>query len=363
MESQNSKSYEARLSQPVRVKEQIWPDDVCPLVSICCFTYNHKEFIKEAIEGFLMQKTTFPVEIIIRDDASTDGTSEIVKSYSERHPQIIRPILLTKNQHSQRREAFTNIISGVSGDYIALCEGDDYWISENKLHEQVSLLKKYAECSFCFHTTNIINQGGMPSGRFKPISNQLIHELPELFGHNFIHTSSIVLRKSKLDRFPDWFYEVPMGDWPLCILLAEKGNFLYLDKVLSHYRHHDSSNWSSKSLANQYQGISLLFEKLCQHFKDKPNYPNAKRGYVINCINAAKEYKREGNFEVASFFYEKVVESLTNSQISDPISEKFPVAAKNSLNQINGSPNYKDSKSIMTLLPSTWSFPVRTAAA
>jgi hypothetical protein len=154
-----------------------------------------------------------------------------------------------------------------------------------------------------------------------------------------------------------------MGDWPLCILLAEKGNFLYLDKVLSHYRHHDSSYWSSKSLANQYQGISLLFEKLCQHFKDKPNYPNAKRGYVINCINAAKEYKREGDFEVASFFYEKVVESLTNSQISDSISKKFPVAAKNSLNQINGSPNYKDSKSILTLLPSTWSFPARTAAA
>ena len=88
-----------------------------------------------------MQETTFPVEIIIRDDASTDGTSQTVKNYAEKYPQNIRPILLSENQYSKRREAFTKIHSVARGAYISLCEGDDYWTDPTKLQKQIFLLQ------------------------------------------------------------------------------------------------------------------------------------------------------------------------------------------------------------------------------
>ena len=94
------------LSAPVRITGQVWPEGMVPVVSICCITYQHVNFIREAVEGFLMQETTFPVEIIIRDDASTDGTAEIVREYQEKYPQLIRTILHTENQSSKGKIAF-----------------------------------------------------------------------------------------------------------------------------------------------------------------------------------------------------------------------------------------------------------------
>jgi len=99
-----------------------------PLVSICCLTYNHAPYIRDAIEGFLMQKTNFPVEILIHDDASTDGTADIIREYETRYPDIIKPIYQTENQYSKGvKISWEYQFSRARGKYIALCEGDDYW--------------------------------------------------------------------------------------------------------------------------------------------------------------------------------------------------------------------------------------------
>ena len=99
-----------------------------PLVSICCLTYNHAPYIRDAIEGFLMQKTNFPVEILIHDDASTDGTADIIREYETRYPDIIKPIYQTENQYSKGVKISREYqFSRARGKYIALCEGDDYW--------------------------------------------------------------------------------------------------------------------------------------------------------------------------------------------------------------------------------------------
>ena len=106
-----------------------------PLVSICCITYNHEKFIKDAIEGFLMQKTDFPIEILIHDDASTDGTTEIIKKYEKEYPDLIHAVYQTENQYSQGKKVFPILANQASGKYIALCEGDDYWTDPLKLQK------------------------------------------------------------------------------------------------------------------------------------------------------------------------------------------------------------------------------------
>ena len=115
-----------------------------PLVSICCITYNHEKYIRNTLEGFLMQEVTFPIEIIIHDDASTDKTAEIVAEFADKYPDIIHPIFQTENQYKNRRGGMFHsfVFPHVQGKYIALCEGDDYWIDPLKLQQQIDFLEK-----------------------------------------------------------------------------------------------------------------------------------------------------------------------------------------------------------------------------
>ena len=128
------------LAKPMRITEHQWPPDTKPVVSICCITYNHGKYIRDAIEGFLMQETTFPVEILIHDDASTDGTAEIVKEYAAGYPQLVKAILQAENQYSKGRMGSICAFPKVSAEFIAICEGDDYWLTGSKLETQVRYL-------------------------------------------------------------------------------------------------------------------------------------------------------------------------------------------------------------------------------
>lgn len=131
------------LREPTPIKNQEWPIGTIPLVSISCTTYNQKDYIVQCIESFLTQETTFPVEIIIHDDASTDGTAEIVREYSLLYPNLFKVILQKENQY--RLGKMTNAFGFeiARGHYIALCHGDDYWIDVLKLEKQVTAMKKY----------------------------------------------------------------------------------------------------------------------------------------------------------------------------------------------------------------------------
>ena len=117
-----------------------------PLVSICCITYNHEKYIRDAIEGFLVQKTNFPIEIIIHDDASTDKTATVIKKYEEKYPDLFICIYQNENQYSKGIKPFrTYVFPKARGKYIAICEGDDYWTDPNKLQKQVDFLEAHPE--------------------------------------------------------------------------------------------------------------------------------------------------------------------------------------------------------------------------
>ena len=137
-----------------------WPAEWnSPVVSIRCITYNHEPYIAEALDGFLMQETDFPFEIVVHDDASTDNTANIIREYEAKYPKILKPIYETENQYSKHDGSLRKIMNNAcKGKYIAFCEGDDYWIDSKKLQKQVDFLEKNPDYEMCYTNYKVFNQ-------------------------------------------------------------------------------------------------------------------------------------------------------------------------------------------------------------
>lgn len=135
-------------------------DQNVPLVSICCLSYNHAPFLKECLDGFLMQQTNFEYEILIHDDCSTDGSDEIIREYASKYPEKIFPLYEEENQYSKGMESVIDIAFNYNrarGKYIAYCEGDDYWTDPLKLQKQVDFMESHPDYSVCFHRCSHLN--------------------------------------------------------------------------------------------------------------------------------------------------------------------------------------------------------------
>ncbi len=227
------------------------------IVSICCATYNHQKYIRDAIESFLMQKTTFPFEILIHDDASTDGTADIIREYEVKYPDIIKPIYQTENQYSRGINPYLAFVyPRAQGKYIALCEGDDYWIDPLKLQKQVDFLEVNPDCSLCFHASKSIrnnNPEDFVIKRPKSIPNDNKFEMKHaiLGGGGFMATNSMLFLRKHINERPEWMNRSPAGDLPLMLLLASNGKIGYIDDLMSVYRVMSSSTSWSASMQNR----------------------------------------------------------------------------------------------------------------
>lgn len=234
------------LAKPLRMTEHNWPEGTVPLVSICCITYNHVNFIRDAIEGFLMQETTFPVEILIHDDASTDGTKDIIQDYCEKFPSLIRAYIQPENTYSKpnRRSYRREFDSMIMGKYVAICEGDDYWLTSYKLEKQIDFLERHPDVSLCFHNSVIYNKYVGSAGLFLDNGENSWHDIYDVINKNFIPTAAKVFRRSanKNIIIPN---SIKAGDWISNLVLAEQGRVYYLHDVMSVYRIHDGGVWSS----------------------------------------------------------------------------------------------------------------------
>ncbi len=220
------------------------------LVSVCCITFNHRNYIRRCLDSLINQNTDFDYEIIVHDDASTDGTQEIVREYAEKHPDLIIPILQKENQYSKGNgfvEAF--IMPKASGKYIVECEGDDFWCDPDKLRLQVEALEAHPECAVCVHETSTADREGNPQEMHFPdikleqsvITTDEFMRLTLKEGHWLFHVSSYMVSrelyreymKLMTTGFPTKFYLV--GDLPLFLYFAMMGNVYFIDRVMSVY--------------------------------------------------------------------------------------------------------------------------------
>jgi glycosyltransferase involved in cell wall biosynthesis len=247
------------------------------IVSICCITYNHQKYIRDAIEGFLMQKTTFPFEILIHDDASTDGTADIIREYEAKYPDIIKPIYQRENQYSKGiKISQVYQFPRAQGKYIALCEGDDYWIDPLKLQKQVEFLENKKNISIVIHPVKlekngkIINERKFDLGKENRFfySTDIIKERGQ-----FAATCSYVLREEVVKQLPSWSDRYPVGDFLLEMYSQKVGKGLYLPDVMGVYRISTHNSWTNRVLAIPTQRKIFSINMMKYYTKLKEDFP------------------------------------------------------------------------------------------
>lgn len=235
-----------------------------PLLSVCLITYNHAEYIEQAIAGVLAQKVDFDWEFIIADDRSTDGTSDIVRRFAREHPDLIRPIINEQNLGGAAN--FVQLIEAASGKYIAYFEGDDHWTDPMKLSKQVSFLEANPDYAICFHAVEKHFENSDKHPVRTNIGQPQTTEFEDLAGENFIYTASCCFRRGLFDKFPDWYLSAPMGDWVLHLLNAQHGKIGYLDEVMAVYRVHEKGIWSMRPPEEKTRRLREVFERCLEEF-------------------------------------------------------------------------------------------------
>ena len=228
-----------RLDNPLRITDQVWPVDTLPVVSIHCMAYNHEPFIREAIEGILMQETTFPVEILIHDDASEDRTAEIIRDYAMRHPQLFKPVFQTENQYSRGNKPGSANMARGTGEFLAWCEGDDCWIDPRKLEKQVRLMEENPDVPLTFHNAWVKHADSRKDYFINHGLDKEEFDFADLVPRGwFIATASMMCRR-KREIFPKMFAFTVGGDLIVHLNAALQGRLRYLNFVGSIYRIHE----------------------------------------------------------------------------------------------------------------------------
>ena len=222
------------------------------MVTIQCLAYNHEPYIRQCLEGFVMQKTNFRFEVIVHDDASTDKTAEIIKEYAEKYPDIIKPFCETENQYSKRDGSIERFMNEhVHGKYVALCEGDDFWIDANKLQKQLDILESNPQISLCYTKSKIFIQN---KGCFS--DNILCDNGPVDFDSMLFQEPAITLTSfMRTDLYKKYFEEIRpqekkwmMGDTPLWLWMANNGRIELLQDITAVYRMSEESASHSKNI-------------------------------------------------------------------------------------------------------------------
>ena len=220
-----------------------------PLVSICCITYNHAKYIRQCLEGFVMQQTNFPVEIIINDDASTDGTADIIKEFETRHPDRLKPIYQEENQYSKGvRGMLRNFCyPRAKGKYIALCEGDDYWTDPLKLQKQVDFMEAHPDYTMCCSNAVIVTPKGEEEWCRYPIDQTIPTEDMIKHGGLFVQTATLLFRRELVigaNDYPESARKCHVGDFPLQIYAALKGKVYWFTDKMAAYRYGSAESWT-----------------------------------------------------------------------------------------------------------------------
>lgn len=279
-----------------------------PLVSILTLCYNHELYIRDCLDGIIMQKTNFVFEVLIHDDASTDNSAQIISEYKSKYPDIIKPIYQSENQHKKKVGIDKTFqYPRARGKYIAICEGDDYWTDPHKLQKQVELMEKY-NLAMCAHSAEYL----FPDGAKKTVSHikkSGFINIRQILLNNgaYFPTASIIFRKELYEKFSDKFLNLPVGDYFLFIYLASLGKVYYINEPMSVYRANAINSWTSKSrVLNWY--IDFI-KRMHSGLDDFNNFTSRKYSIYVNIskIKVLLEYGYD-------FFRRKVITLLNKKE-------------------------------------------------
>lgn len=223
-----------------------------PRVSVVCITYNHEQYLAEALDSFIAQQTTFPFKILVGDDCSNDGTRGVLSEYVERHPDLITPYYRERNYGAQRN--LIDLCKRAGTEYIAFCEGDDYWTDPLKLQKQFDFMELCSDLRACFHDTLISTEGlghewflahdysNTEDGTLKWSTGHKLfsakdrYSIKDYIPCGFVHTSSMFFRWDYSLRIPDWYFEHLVGDYTIWALQVGLGAFGFINETMSVYR-------------------------------------------------------------------------------------------------------------------------------
>jgi|GEM_PF-1089170 len=262
---------------PVSVKPRRLPPQ--PVVSVLTPTFNHADFIEDCIKGVIAQQTEYSIQHVIADDGSTDGTQDIILEYAARYPHIV-PILQPKRTYGSNNTR--DLFALARSEFVALCDGDDYFTDPGKLHVQIDFLKRHPDCSLCFHPVQVLYEDQPEKQRVFPPAEELpggvrpFYTLRDLIRFNFIQTNSVVYRWRYRHGLPDSFRtDLVPADWFWHLFHAELGAIGFINTVMSVYRRHRSSLYTqgeTDPLTHRYTNGFLelrTYNAINEHFKGR----------------------------------------------------------------------------------------------
>lgn len=277
-----------------------------PIVSVYIPTYQQKDFISECIESVVSQKTSFPYEVLIGEDESTDGTREICMDFAKKYPDKIRLFLRSREtsvllDNDGNKVAYLNnkfLRKSCRGQFYAVCEGDDYWIDNKKLEKQVQLMRQYPECTMSYHSVILhLHQSGE-----KIIANKHHQETCIVNSRNIVigggaycPTCSLMFRKEVFYDDISWMYTFPVGDYFMQMYASLKGSVLYIDEIMGVYRKGVPDSWTARTASTE-----------------------AKFRHTINMLKSMKVFNRKTNFR-----YHKDLKQRENMEIYQSLKNAY----------------------------------------
>lgn len=265
-------------------------------VSVLMLTYNQERYINEAIRSVILQKTNFLFELVIGNDASTDATEQICKEWQAKYPDKI--ILINRKQNLGLQQNFIQTYAQCLGQYVAICEGDDFWIDKHKLQLQADFLDAHPDYSTCFHRViNYYEDRGTKSlsnGRQKSETNIL-----DLARSNFISNVSAFFRRGLFGELPEWFARVSTYDYAIHLLNAQFGKIHYINRPMAVYRQHGKAIWSEAGTDKKLEIALVIRELLMDYFKEKrPDvYDCLRQAHAQICLNLIRYFQNSEQAE------------------------------------------------------------------
>jgi glycosyltransferase involved in cell wall biosynthesis len=287
-----------------------------PLVSICCLTYNHEAYIRQCLDGMLIQKSV-DFEVLIHDDASTDGTVGIIKEYQLKYPNRIKPIFQTQNQYSKGVKAtFEFNLPRVKGSYIAFCEGDDYWTDPLKLQKQVNFLEQYPDYVLCGSRAEQVTFDGE---QLEIEGRPGDHEIVDMARENLIPTCTALFRSKYAVNMPAWISKVPIGDWPMFLYMAQYGKIKVLEDITGAHRVHDQGIWTTHfkngRQEKNYLMLLDLFGVIRNKFDQETNGVLHQQ-YLSQVCKLITHYNKSEDFKKAREYLQLLFQDLMPEQES-----------------------------------------------